>query len=1386
MSVLYPSYDEEDDSTDYEMEQLYQTYSNPHAVVPYMRKNAQDKADRELSWEETFDAAWGGIKHGVTTHGPEQFYRMTRALARLAGNVVDTSDLQDWATRGIEENHRARETDPWYRPDPKWMESAWGRSFYEGFSNATVGLMAFLPAAGAVVGAGATLGAGALFFSGLSFLTGSGAQAAMGGLATFDSFLDDAYREAQRSDPTVTRETIESDKFWAAVTAGVSDAGTNFVGDMAAGKILGPALRAAGGKLVGKSGQGIVAALSQLMNEDAAKNVSGVVGKYVKNITNAVAINMGEGAANAAIQDWLREANDMDHQGRIEAILNMLGPSAVSGAASGVRNSLFPLPMNRKPLSLEESQAKLRESEMLRRTASLSPEAAELMGKANLNMTDNGDSAFNKALVVDALAKRASLASGESPETFIMSINPQDADLGAFLSTLGDPSKGLADTVESSTPFLFSRLDDGTQQALRTAFPSEDGQVDRTGLAGSLIQALKGGDSVVDGMPISDTARDGVRAMRDVFSDAAYALDSNSMVRGKVSRETVDALKENGTWADRRDASAAAVAFDGRGMSEVMTRWEGQDISSPESRKEFLRDAFQAIDLDNLNGISAPDNPVDIFKQYYKASKPIQERLKTHPSPQSDAMTEARAKSLLADNPGWQVAVDAITSVEGLGGKVAAVAETLSLMKEHLGDIAVMARDKGQFDPLLGFRAILLNANYLALNDGHDFSFSEIGRALRRARFDKQDPKFVEKASTLAKSVRGSEEAQYAALVALANASEAGKTDLANHAMRIPLRARTMDAVVEYVTSGLLFGPSTHVVNTSVNAGMLVSKLMQTAYAEFLTPQQPGGVFTGETMGMIHGFWSGLKQVRDTWKTHRSQYEDGVSGWTKAVRDSDSLWPNAEQMGRAISSQNFGLSSEHGRASGGLATMVDIIGKAMSLPYKALLHEDQVFKTIAQAGIENALIIRRAQGDLDKQKSWFTNVPSDIKSEARTMAAEMNFQGDYGTIAQSLNKVRINHPWTRLFIPFLKTPVNIFNEAKNMTPFASQLWGETGRALKSGDAAARQIAEAKVMLGTLIWTTGLMAAANGYLTGPGPWKDDERKKWAAAGRQPNSIHIGDTYYRIDRFDPFGLILNAAAFVVEAGEYMDGEDLTSAFTTGIGQAALLVGNRSYISSVADILALFTDTEHAAPDVIKRLGAMVVPASGLMRTINRDDGFQREVASFWDNLQNNIPGMSESLPVRRDFLGQPVENATHAESFLGYFSPVRTTRDKGDPVYDEVLRLTHAGHSAAPLPGRRIQHQGMSAKMDAREYSDFLDLYGNRTIINGRSAYQELRSVVSSAAYANMSDEQKAKHIKVTMSRYGRAAKEAMIQGSSRLQRQLAVKQRGWEYLIGNAR
>lgn len=820
-----------------------------------------------------------------------------------------------------------------------------------------------------------------------------------------------------------------------------------------------------------------------------------------------------------------------------------------------------------------------------------------------------------------------------------------------------------------------------------------------------------------------------------------------------------------------------------------------------DKQSAMIKDMSKALQI-NFDKFDLPTDQKAMFGFIDSEMKPILDKL-MHRGKRGDAKQDALATtSLDANGINLERFVEFTTQLTGNGDlKESAAVKARELMLaeriflEKATELATIANDTLAPADIVKWQ--MAGAMHQQVHSMLRAVRSESGHLLRAWNFLKKDPALSrQRMDQLYDSMGGLEGAQHR-LQAFVNA----KTD-ADRASVLSdsLRAKTTNMFIEYRTMNLLSSVKTHVVNTAGNAATLGTEIFNRFMAESMGMGQ--GIAKGETFALINGMWDGFKKLRQQWSTHKADQ----GGTVNALRNLNDMWDvdssssiigDAGITERSLTKQNAlnvirgikekaGLSQEHGLISDGLATMVDYMGRMLGISGDILLAQDQIFKTIAASGEVAARNHREALmqsgGDRAKYRTLLekfnANTPAEHKVAGMEFAKLVTFQSDLTGFAKTMNQMRQKHPLTRALIPFFKTPVNIMKYAAAHTPGLANMFTNINSQLNSSDTAVRHLAEARVMTGTLVWATAIGMAASGYLTGSGPTDKDEKEKAKAAKWQANSLRIpgkddkSATYIALDRLDPAAFLLNTAASLVEIYDGMDGDDLGKAMWAGLGVAFRVASDRTYLKSISDAVDAVTDWEGYKGNRARQgLATSMIPGSSMLRSITQQiDPINREIEGIFDAIKAGIPGMSEGLPARRNFLGEEVVS----DGFYGsqWFSPLRQSHGKKDPVYDEIYRLTQNGYKIPTMPEKYVRHNGQSVKMNGQQYSQFLEFAGVGLKYGGKNAKEKIADVIQSDVYKNWDDEKKATQIRSIIEGYRKEARK-----------KIKLEDSGIRYLLG---
>lgn len=322
-----------------------------------------------------------------------------------------------------------------------------------------------------------------------------------------------------------------------------------------------------------------------------------------------------------------------------------------------------------------------------------------------------------------------------------------------------------------------------------------------------------------------------------------------------------------------------------------------------------------------------------------------------------------------------------------------------------------------------------------------------------------------------------------------------------------------------------------------------------------------------------------------------------------------------------------------------------------------------------------------------------------------------------------------------LAIPFAKTPSNVVSAIFDYSPFglargAYQL-ADVLLAARNGGINPKAQAEAvrnlaRSLSGTALILIAKAAAEEGIITVLGDGKDDEdadalalEKMAGIKGVQLNVNALarrvlngesggnqdGDFLLALDAFEPFGAHFAIGAMIADdITPEMNGWGKLGTFAEDSAYGAL-----SYLSDMP-VASPFSD---AVNDFIYSDGATVgeklgdaalgfaagIPSSFVPNIVKGiaqgTDAYQRDAYSsetrageIADTVKAGLPGLRQTLPVKLDSYGQPMENDSKALNFLNStVLPGAVTRYEKPTAYDMLMEAYEAGRGAGVLPERK---------------------------------------------------------------------------------------------------
>ena len=522
--------------------------------------------------------------------------------------------------------------------------------------------------------------------------------------------------------------------------------------------------------------------------------------------------------------------------------------------------------------------------------------------------------------------------------------------------------------------------------------------------------------------------------------------------------------------------------------------------------------------------------------------------------------------------------------------------------------------------------------------------------------------------------------------------------------------AKGLDAVREAWVAGLLWLPSTHVVNGTSAIMVLMHQLANRKVASMMSDS----VHADEAAFAVHGMVSAMK---DAFRYAGKAYKSGDSGY----------WAAKAETGRvpAFTAEAFGLQSEST-----LGQLVNGVGTFARTPLRVLGATDEFSKTIAYRGELHMLALRDAtakglKGDEMAKAiaNTLENPPARMKIQSMDAALYATFQDKGGAFSSFLAKVR-NDPNTNvvgrfaltMVLPFVKTPARILNYSIEHTPIAlmqRKFWQD----INGADPAKAAIAKAKIATGTSMMAISLDLADSGVMTGNGPRDKAEREVWLQ-DHQPYSLKVGDKWYSFNRMDPMGMLFGFSADVAdithryELGD-TDMDELSELVAGGVLASANVMINKNYMQGFARTLNAVTDPDRYGKWWVGSNIATFIPmttlAGGLTRAL--DDQILRQQNNVGDFFKARLFNMAKTLTPIRDMWGRIVHKRSGIGAIYDFTSPIAAKPIKIEPINTELARL-----AISPLRGdasvpRKIGKNTtfMQVKVDFSQWPQVYDQY-----------------------------------------------------------------------------
>lgn len=573
---------------------------------------------------------------------------------------------------------------------------------------------------------------------------------------------------------------------------------------------------------------------------------------------------------------------------------------------------------------------------------------------------------------------------------------------------------------------------------------------------------------------------------------------------------------------------------------------------------------------------------------------------------------------------------------------------------------------------------------------------------------------------------------------------------------------RIKDAVFEAWINGLLSSPRTHEVNILSNVlfatVQIPERLLAGGFGRLL-PRGPEAdrVYFTETLAMVTAAPKGIEDgIRLAWQAFKHE------------APTDALAKVEAAQRRAITADNFGLDPE-----GLFGKGIDLLGQGIRLPGRFLMAEDEFFKSVAYRMELNAQGVRRAfdaraQGASPEEAaglySKILNEGDEVaRDAARDFASTVTFTRDLGQQGQAVQRAASAIPMGRVVVPFIRTPANIVKEFGKRSPLAlampKSFWAEV-----SAGGARRDLALAKLSLGSSLMAWGASLAVEGKITGGGPTDPALKKVWLET-HAPYSVKFNGEWVPYGRMEPVATLFGVAADFAEFSQFKEpGADDDQLAAQAVAAILQNLGEKTFLQGIGDAAAAWHDSERYLGQFMQKLSGSVIPTgiADVESAINptrqdsrvdpNDPFFKRQFYSSLNAIQARTPGWSEDMPTERTFWGEPIKafDGHWANAFWAF----RTKDMKASVIDEEMLRLVY------PLakPQRELEGVNLSPQQYDRLLVLMNEIKGPET--DGKTMREFFNAYVSTEDYLLVGDADKIERLQKILNVFKKAASKKL--------------------------
>ena len=580
-----------------------------------------------------------------------------------------------------------------------------------------------------------------------------------------------------------------------------------------------------------------------------------------------------------------------------------------------------------------------------------------------------------------------------------------------------------------------------------------------------------------------------------------------------------------------------------------------------------------------------------------------------------------------------------------------------------------------------------------------------------------------------------------------AAAWDAITTDIAS---QIPSTFREKANFWRYTS--MLLNPTTHVRNFMGNAIQAGARTIKNGVGAVIeraaikdASQRTKSVLTGKEGKALKDFAKAQYEADQSAAMGAGKYSDAsTAGINREIQEKRKMFQDSNPLSKAV------------QAVGDFNTKLLDLG---DLVFNKSAYVDSFAQALKAKGVTAEEAASGAKADLVAQARAYAIEEAQRATYRNTTAlseflSKIGRYNENGSIVEKGASIFVDANF-----PFRRTPSNVLTTGIDYSPVGlAKAITYDAYQVKAGNMSAADMVDhlSAGLTGSGILALGMYLAAEGLLRVRTGDDDKEKAYNKDRGMQDYSLQIGDKSYTLDWAVPAAMPLFAGAAIMEAVQ--EGGNGFSAVADAMGGIGQVVLETSMLSSLNDFISNISYADdkflYTIDSTISSYASQYVPTIGGKIASAMDDTARKsyvekgagQLASdanyFLQSMEKKIPGARQNLQPKIDLWGDEVSNGKVADRLLqSFLSPgYAKTMDTGK-LDTEIRRLAEATGSSAVYPSeveKSFKVGGETKNLTAEEYTKYA-----KTV--GKTRKDVVSSLIGSAAYKKLSDEDRAKAV-----------------------------------------